>query len=191
MAKNTILITGAGSGFGQGAALELAKLGHHVVAGTLVYPHVTHLREEAMRKNLKNLRAEKIDILSHKDREFALGLDIDVLVNNAAIGESGPIAEIPISLVREMFETNVFATLELTQGFVKKMVRRGKGKIVFVSSVDGLTTTPFSGPYCASKHALEAIVEAMHIGFLSQSGVLWRIQLLTRPAASKLHSNIH
>ena len=66
--------------------------------------------------------------------------DIDVLVNNAAIGQAGPIAEIPVRLVRDVFETNVFATLELTQGFVKKMVRRGKGKVIFISSVDGLMT---------------------------------------------------
>lgn len=162
MAKKTIFITGAGSGFGWGAALGLAKLGHDVIAGTNIYPQVSELQEEAKKENL-NIRVEKIDILDPIDREFALKWDVDILVNNAAIGHAGPIAEIPIRLVRDVFETNVFATLELTQGFIKKMVKRGKGKVIFISSVDGLTTNAFLGPYDASKHALEAIAEAMHI----------------------------
>ena len=56
------------------------------------------------------MRVEKIDILDPIDREFALGWNIDVLVNNAAIGQAGPIAEIPVRLVRDVLETNVFAT---------------------------------------------------------------------------------
>jgi short-subunit dehydrogenase len=130
MAKKTIFITGAGSGFGRGAALGLAKLGHDVIAGTNIYPQVYELQEHAKKENL-NMRVEKIDILDPIDREFAKW-DVDVLVNNAAIGQAGPIAEIPIRLVRDVFETNVFATLELTQGFVKKMVRRGKGSDLYL-----------------------------------------------------------
>jgi NAD(P)-dependent dehydrogenase (short-subunit alcohol dehydrogenase family) len=127
MAKKTIFITGAGSGFGRGAALGLAKLGHDVIAGTHIYPQVSELQEEAKKEKLK-MRFEKIDILDPIDREFALRWNIDVLVNNAAIGQARPIAEILLRLVRDVFETNVFATLELTQGFVKKMVRRRKAK---------------------------------------------------------------
>jgi short-subunit dehydrogenase len=159
--KKTIFITGAGSGFGRDAALGLARQGHDVIAGTQISPQVTELRERAKKENLK-LRVEKVDTLNPIDREFALKWDIDVLVNNAAIGEAGPLAEIPIQLFRDVFETNVFAALELTQGFVKKMVKKGKGKVIFVSSVAGLATVPFVGTYAASKHALEAIAEAMH-----------------------------
>jgi len=111
------------------------------------------------------MRVEKIDILDPIVSEFALKWDVDILGNNAAIGQAGPIAEIPVRLVREVFETNVFATLELTQGFIKKMVRRGKGKVIFISSVDRLTTNSFLGLYGASKRALEAIAEAMHMEF--------------------------
>jgi len=161
MTKKTIFITGAGTGFGRDAALGLAKLGHDVIAGAHISPQVTQLREIAKKENLQ-LRVEKVDILNPIDREFAFGWDIDVLVNNAAIAESGPLAEIPLQIFRDVFETNVFATLELTQGFVKNMVKKGKGKILFISSIAGLFTAPFAGPYCASKHALEAIAEAMH-----------------------------
>ncbi len=65
--------------------------------------------------------------------------------------------------MRALFETNVFANLELTQGFVRRMVEQKRGgKVLFVSSIAGLITGPYTGPYCASKHALEAFAEALH-----------------------------
>lgn len=78
MVKKTILITGAGSGFGRGAAIGLAKLGHDVIAGTNIY-QVSELQEEVKKENL-NMRVEKIDILEPINREFALKWDVDVLV---------------------------------------------------------------------------------------------------------------
>ena len=123
--EKTIFITGAGSGFGREAALRLSRLGHEVIAGTHNLPQVTTLLDTAKKEGLQ-LRVEKVDILNPIDRNFALRWDIDVLVNNAAIPESGPIAEIPIRLLRDVFETNVFAALELTQGFVKKNGRARK-----------------------------------------------------------------
>jgi short-subunit dehydrogenase len=67
----------------------------------------------------------------------------------------------PVDLLREVMEVNTFSTLEFSQPFIKKMVKKGKGKILFLSSVAGLTTSPFSGPYNASKHVLEAIVQCL------------------------------
>jgi short-subunit dehydrogenase len=85
------------------------------------------------------------------------------LVNNAAIAESGPITEIPMDLLRRMFETNFFAPLKLTQKFVRKFVDEGRrGKIVFTSSIGGVISIPYGGPYAATKHSLEAIAGSMH-----------------------------
>lgn len=70
--------------------------------------------------------------------------------------------EIPMSVFRSVFETNVFAALELAQGFARQMVRRGSGRIVWTSSVAGLVKVPFDGAYAASKHAVEGICSAMH-----------------------------
>ncbi|MCH8920701.1 MAG: SDR family NAD(P)-dependent oxidoreductase, partial [Chloroflexi bacterium] len=67
-------------------------------------------------------------------------------------------------------ETNVFGTLALTQGFARQMVKRGSGKIVMVTSMGGLVTVPFAGVYCATKHALEALAEALK-GELAGTGV--------------------
>ena len=158
--SKVIMITGAGSGLGKGAALGLAQSGHKVIAGVQIWPQVTALREEASELGVE-LEVLKLDILNEVDRQKALTYDIDILVNNAATGETGPIAEIPIQLVRNVFEVNVFSTLEFTQLFAKKFVEKGSGKIVFVSSIAGLSTGPFFGPYTASKHALEAIAQSM------------------------------
>ncbi len=157
-----ILITGAGSGLGQGAAIGMAREGHEVIASAQTWPQVNALRIKAAQVGLHSLRAEKLDLLDPYDVKHACGWDFDILVNNAGIGEGGPIAEIPVDLVRRNFEVNVFAPLSLTQEVVKKWVAAGtRGKIVFVSSMGGLFSPPGFAAYAATKHALEAIAEAM------------------------------
>ena len=88
--------------------------------------------------------------------------DFDILVNNAGIGEGGPIAEIPLDLVRHNFEVNVFAPLALTQQCREKMGCGGiHGKVVFISSMGRPVQPAGFSAYAATKHALEAIAEAM------------------------------
>jgi NAD(P)-dependent dehydrogenase (short-subunit alcohol dehydrogenase family) len=158
----TILITGAGSGFGEGAAIGLAEKGHNVIAAVQISPQVTALRQKAQTLGLSNLRVEKLDLLDAYDVAQAHSWDIDVLFNNAGVGECGPVSEIPVDLVRRNFETNVFSALALTQGFIKKWVEgKKRAKIVFTSSMGGLFTPPGFGIYVATKHALEAIAEAL------------------------------
>lgn len=160
--SKTILITGAGSGLGEGAAIGLARKGHAVIATVQILPQVTQLRAKAEELGLENLRVEKLDVIDSYDRERAHTWDIDVLFNNAGIGESGPVSEIPVELVRRNFETNVFAPLALTQGFIKKWIAAKKpGKVVFTSSMGGLFTPAGFGVYVATKHALEALAESL------------------------------
>ncbi len=156
----TILVTGAASGFGRGVAFGLARAGHNVIAGCQIWPQVWELRHAAKAEGVE-MRVIKLDVLNEIDRAKALELDIDVLHNNAGIMESGPMVEIPMAVFRSVFETNVFAALELAQGFARKMVGRGSGRIVWTSSVAGLVKVPFDGAYAASKHAVEGICSAM------------------------------
>lgn len=158
----TILITGAGSGFGESVALDLGKIGHNVIAAAQNWPQVTQLREKVARLGLNTVRVEKLDLLDVYDVAHALRWDCDILLNNAGIGEGGPIAEIPLALVRHNFELNVFAPLQLTQQVVKQWIHAGKrAKVVFVSSVAGLFSPPGFSAYSATKHAIEAMAEAM------------------------------
>ncbi|MGY0497412.1 SDR family oxidoreductase [Nocardia sp. FBN12] len=160
MKPRTVLITGAGSGFGRGAALILAARGHDVIASVRNDAQRQDLETQAQAEGL-SLRVPVLELTSESDRDAALGWNIDVLVNNAAIGAGGPISEIPLQRVREVFEVNVFATLALTQPIAAQMVERGRGRIVFVSSIAGLTAGAYLGAYASSKHALEAIAESM------------------------------
>lgn len=160
--SRTILITGAGSGFGKAAAIGMAKNGHNIIATAHVSSQVTPLREEAVALGLNNLRVERLDLDDPYDIKQAIGWECDVLWNNAGMGEAGPVWEIPIDLVRRNFEVNVILPLQLTQGVVQKWVRQGKkGKVVFTSSMGGLFTPANWGTYVSTKHALESIAEAL------------------------------
>jgi len=161
--SKTMLITGAGSGLGEGTAIGLAQSGHKIIAGVQITPQVTALRKKVAELGMEHhIEVIKLDILDKYDVNAALKYDIDILFNNAGIGESGPVFEIPIDLVRRNFEINVFAPLELSQQFVAKWIRAKKpGKIVFTSSVVGLFTQAGLGSYASSKHALEAVAESL------------------------------
>ncbi|CAN7695186.1 SDR family oxidoreductase [Variovorax sp. LjRoot290] len=158
----TILITGAGSGFGEAAAIGIAKNGHNVIATVQVSPQVMPLRAKAKELGLSNFRVERLDLTDPYDIAQAQTWDFDVLWNNAGQGESGPVWEIPIDLVRRNYEINVFLPLLLTQGVVQKWIaNKKKGKVVFTSSMGGLFTPANWGTYVSTKHALESIAEAL------------------------------
>lgn len=156
MNKKTILITGSGSGLGREASLVLAKRGHKVYATTQFLSESINLNKIAEDQNL-DLTAFKLDILLEEDRSLVDDLDIDVLINNAAINESGSVAEIDVEKIKKIFETNVFSTIELTQRALKNMIKKNNGKIVFISSIYGIISDSFFSPYSSSKHGIEAI----------------------------------
>ena len=156
----TYLITGAGSGFGKEVAFRLAEAGHDVIAGVEIVAQVNVLRAEAKRRGV-DVRVEKLDVTDAFDRRTAVGWDVDVLLNNAGISEGGSSVDIPEANLRRQFEVNVFGPILLTQPIAKQMVAKGGGKIVFMSSVAGLTVDPFTGAYAGSKHAVEAFADAL------------------------------
>ncbi len=160
----TVMITGAGSGFGKGASLALAARGHTVIATTETDAQAAELAAEA-----PQLTVEKLDITTD-DVAKARRWDLDVLINNAGAGQTGPMADVPIDRVRRLFEVNVFGTLAVTQAVLPGMVARGSGRIVIMSSIAGVLSAPSFGPYSMTKHALEAMGKAMR-GELAGQGV--------------------
>jgi short-subunit dehydrogenase len=151
----TILITGAGTGIGRDAAFALAARGHRVIATTFNVAQADALDLLAKQRALQ-LEVFKLDITVPQDREQVLSLDIDVLINNAAVGESGSLAEVDMDRVRRAFEINVFATLELTQLALRGMIARERGTVLLVSSIAGRLPMPFLMPYSMTKFALSA-----------------------------------
>ena len=157
---NKVLITGSGTGFGHEVAMRLAEKGFDVIAAVEIYAQVQTLKREAAARGVR-LQVEKLDVTNDGDRRKALAWNVEILVNNAGVLEGGSVVDIPALNMRREFEVNVVGPLLLTQGIAKQMVKRGKGRIVWVSSREGLNVNPFTGIYSASKHAIEAIAETM------------------------------
>lgn len=157
MNSKAVLITGAGTGIGKDAAKALLARGHRVIATTHRVDEVDDLQRELG----EGATVFKLDITDASDRARIADLDIDVLVNNAAQGESGSLAEIDIDRVRNLFETNLFSTLELTQIAIRAMITRGGGTIIFISSIAGRIPLPFVMPYGMTKFALSAAAASL------------------------------
>jgi NAD(P)-dependent dehydrogenase (short-subunit alcohol dehydrogenase family) len=158
----TVLITGAGSGFGHEVAMRMAQKGFNVIAAVEIYAQVQTLKHQAAARGV-SLQVEKLDVTDDGDRRKALAWNVEILVNNAGVLEGGSVVDIPALNIRREFEVNVVGPLLLTQGIAKQMVKRAKGRIVWVSSREGLNVNPFTGIYSASKHAVEAIAETMSL----------------------------
>jgi NAD(P)-dependent dehydrogenase (short-subunit alcohol dehydrogenase family) len=155
-----VLITGSGTGFGHEVAMRLAEKGFDVIAGVEIWAQVQTLKRQAAERGV-TLQVEKLDVTDAGDRKKALAWNVEILVNNAGVGEGGSTVDIPAANMRRQFEVNVIGPLLLTQGIAKQMVKRRAGRIVWVSSREGLNVNPFTGIYVASKHAVEAIAETM------------------------------
>ncbi len=151
-----VLVTGAGSGVGRATSTLFASRGHEVIA-TARDVSVLDEVDVAARRRLDVTDAASVEELGRE-----LGW-VDALVNNAAVSFDGPIEHLDIEDVRLMFETNVFGPVRLMQTFVPGMRERRSGVIVNVSSVAGRVAQPLDGYYSATKHALEAISEALYV----------------------------
>ncbi|KAL0424104.1 UNVERIFIED_CONTAM: Dehydrogenase/reductase SDR family member 7B [Sesamum radiatum] len=86
---------------------------------------------------------------------------IDILINNAGIGSTGPLAELPLDVIKRAYEINALGQLRMVQGVVPHMVARGGGSIVNIGSVVGKVPTPWAGSYCASKGYVHAMSHAL------------------------------
>jgi NAD(P)-dependent dehydrogenase (short-subunit alcohol dehydrogenase family) len=142
--------------------MRLAEKGFDVIAAVEIYAQVQTLKREAAARGVQ-LQVEKLDVTNDGDRRKALAWNVEILVNNAGVLEGGSVEDIPGSNMRHEFEVNVIGPLLLTQGIAKQMVKRRKGRIVWVSSREGINVNPFTGIYSASKHAVEAVAETMSL----------------------------
>lgn len=114
-------------------------------------------------KDYNNVQCFKLDITDGNDRKKLQDLDIDILVSNAAIGESGSIADIDIDKIRNNFEVNVFCNFEVVQLVLKKMIEKGSGKVIMMSSLAGIIPIPFLGSYCATKASIIKLSQCLNM----------------------------
>jgi NAD(P)-dependent dehydrogenase (short-subunit alcohol dehydrogenase family) len=162
-AEQVILITGCSSGIGRATAIEAAARGHRVFASAR---NLNDLSDLERMSRLSTLRLDVTDsdsIRSAVEQLQSRAGRLDALVNNAGYAQYGAIEEITEEEWRAQFDANLFGAIETTRAALPLMRQTGGGTIVMVSSVGGRLVIPFAAPYCASKHALEAVADALRV----------------------------
>ena len=167
----TILITGCSSGFGLEIARTFLARDWQVIA-TMRHPADSVLPAS---ERLRVLALDVTDADSIRRTVEAAGA-VDVLVNNAGFGAAAPAELTPMDTIRQLFETNTFGTIALTQALLPQFRRRGAGVIVNVTSSVTLKTLPLLAAYRASKVAVNAFTESMALE-LEPLGIRTRLVL--------------
>ena len=157
-----VLITGCSSGIGRAAALSLHQAGFTVYATARRAEALTDLSD----RGLRTLALDVTDEESMTTAVAAVEADagaVAVVINNAGFGLYGPVEQLPMAEIRRQFETNFFGLVRLTQLVLPGMRRRGRGRILNVSSMGGRITLPGGAFYHASKYAVEALSDALRM----------------------------
>jgi len=166
------MVTGTSSGIGRATVLELTRLGFKIFASVRkandaealakIAPGVTPLIFDVADEQSVAVAAERIEAMVGDAGLYGL-------VNNAGVGTFGPVEGIPLGEWRRQMEINVIGQVAVIQAFLP-LLRKARGRIVNIGSIGGRTTIPFGGALCASKHAVEAINDALRME-LKQWGI--------------------
>lgn len=164
--KLNVLVTGASSGIGRAAAIELAQRGHSVFAAARREAELTELAITQ-----KGIVAARLDVTDEDSiaRAWQLidsatrGTGVDVLVNAAGFALTGPIETLSGREVKRQFDTNVLGLLAVTRAVLPTMRARAAGKVINISSIVGRTSFPAMGAYGATKYAVEALSDSLRM----------------------------
>ncbi|MEW5916969.1 MAG: SDR family NAD(P)-dependent oxidoreductase [Gemmatimonadota bacterium] len=158
--QRAVLVTGASSGIGRKITELLASQGHFVYAGARKAEDIAEL------SRIKNVQGVKLDVNIDADLTSAVetvrrgGRGLHGLVNNAGIAIVAPLIHTDEKELRSLFDVNVFGPYRVTKAFAPLIIE-AKGRVVNVSSISGILSGPFLGPYSMSKHAVEAFADAL------------------------------
>lgn len=163
--SKVILITGASSGLGKSIAQYLSEKGFKVY-GTSRNPIHEELNFKMLQLDVRDLNSIQTciqELLSQEDK-------IDILINNAGVGITGPLEEIPMEEIKNNFETNLFGPLSLIKEVLPYMRSQKSGLIINITSIAGYMGLPFRSVYSSSKSAFEIISESLRME-LKQFGI--------------------
>ncbi len=164
--SKVILLTGCSTGIGLAATKRLARRGHTVYATARRPDSIDQLRQWAAGAG-DNVRVARLDVTEPQTGREAVArvLDesgrLDVLVNNAGYGQPGAIEDVTLEQLHHQFDVNLYGLIALTQAALPAMRAAGSGRIINVSSVVAHVAVPFMGAYAATKHALDAVSNAL------------------------------
>jgi NAD(P)-dependent dehydrogenase (short-subunit alcohol dehydrogenase family) len=184
MQRGAVLITGASTGIGEATAYHLSSRGHEVFAGVRTPEDQERLASRSGGRitpmSLDVTDADEIEVAAKTIGAAVGDRGLAGLVNNAGIARGGPTEYTSLDVWRLQFEVNVFGHIEVTRQMLP-LIRKARGRIVFVGSIGGRMSSPFLAPYNASKFALEAIADSLRIELLA-AGI--RVSLI-EPGAVK------
>lgn len=158
---SSVLVTGAARGIGKAIVEHLASTGWDVIAGVRSQEDATAITKT----NPQRVSAVILDVTDAGDiakLSDSLPDRLDALVNNAGIVVTGPTETVTPDEWRKQLEINVIGQIAVTQAVLPRL-RVSRGRVVFISSVNGRISMPLMGPYCASKFALEAAADALRL----------------------------
>ncbi|HHY6931025.1 TPA: SDR family oxidoreductase [Burkholderia ambifaria] len=164
--SKVILITGASSGIGEGAARLLARQGHRLVIGARRTDRLAELAQ-SIEASGGIVRYRELDVTAADDvaafARFALDAfgSIDVLVNNAGVMPLSPLNSLKVGEWNRMIDVNIRGVLHGIAAVLPTMEAQGLGQIINISSIGGLSVSPTAAVYCATKFAVRAISDGL------------------------------
>lgn len=166
MRPRACVITGASTGIGEACALRLDRAGWRVFAGVRRDEDAATLRAKLSARSQPVIVDVADGASIGRAAETVAGMvggeGLDGLVNNAGIAVAGPLEFLPLAEFRQQLEVNVTGPLAVTQALLP-LIRLARGRVVFMGSIAGRLAMPMLGPYSASKHALEAMADALRV----------------------------
>ncbi|MEO0572274.1 MAG: SDR family oxidoreductase [Bacteroidota bacterium] len=160
MENKVVLITGGSSGIGKATGIYLSSLGLKVYGTT---------RNLEKHKDFNHFTLLELDVKAPATIERAIHRIVteegrlDVLINNAGVGITGPLEETPIEEINKVFDTNLNGPIRMIQAILPQMRKQGQGLIINVTSIAGYMGLPFRGIYSATKGSLELVTEALRM----------------------------
>lgn len=158
----TVLITGASSGFGQLVAERLLAEGHTVYAAARRLERMQGLAQQGAKLLAMDV-TDSASVSAGVERVLAESARLDVLFNNAGYGSYGAIECVPLAEIQRQYEVNVFGMARLIQAVLPRMREQRRGLIINTSSVVGHISMPMLGWYASTKHAVEAMSDALRM----------------------------
>ena len=162
--NQTALVTGASSGIGRETASKLAEQGFQVIAAARRMDRLNELADQ-----FKGITPRQVDLSKTGDLEkfcsyiSELQEPVSVLINNAGYSIRGAVEDVSLEAAKRLFQVNLFSLIQVTQACLPSMRMLRKGTIVNLSSMAGKFPFPMSGIYAATKHAVEAVSDALRI----------------------------
>jgi NAD(P)-dependent dehydrogenase (short-subunit alcohol dehydrogenase family) len=160
--QRVVLITGCSTGIGRACVPYFSTRGWRVIATARRLETINDLANETVETLPLDVADEASRVQAIEETLKRTGR-IDALVNNAAYSQAGPIAEVTLAEMRSQFETNLFGAFRLAQLALPQMRKQNAGRVINVSSIVARKGFPFSGLYCGTKWAMEAMSDAMRV----------------------------